>query len=747
MAHYIKFDQMIVEEVLTGVSYHFPEGLEYLPRSYEDLRTQLATASCVPVNQQILMTPQGQLAGPNQMKSPLLLFSRDMVRIQGLPHLVHPIRSIDDFVAPIPAEERDVVILERKLHEMASNYNSLLAWVENGELQVEAAKAHIRLMAVAHKALVEYSGTYEAYQLGLFQKLQDKFNVHCHESMREIESFDQSIEHLEHFELAPSLRSPQRRTLSDLLDIPSLKQWKDGYITELARLQVKFDEVEGEVKRVCKKAFDTPPAEEGLAVISFEELRGACSQGLAFYKEYRALCDLFIFKNDSKAKAKLHEVNWQERINRLQAETGFVEGLKAKTAKLIQGLLDLRNTSGSQLLTTLKQVTEANLKVKDVVSSQVAMLNSLVNRSTKHLKYLIVPRHLPNAYQATLKEVARRRYFRKKADGMLTKLKLLIEDETKLRCEFLTCYRNVIPKHFIPQLSEGPLLDFKEHDPDRYLPEVEGSLESTELQSLYLSFTELQSIYEDSEAEDSKSEQAAEVKLLLADRDRLKHEVEMLVLSQGEILEQLKQVQEKCEKSQRELSQAEALLSKAQADIKDLEAKQVEVYDWGYQMSKDLRITNEQLAEANDKLKDYDRLLKQSRQDQGFATLASSLELSAEATPEKVVSVFRSLKHDLAKAKFALRSSICFTSFEVGSLALFFPSAHGSFVAFNCNTPYHFLDFDSLKSTTQALMSTKHFIVGEIMRRRTFTAAAEYNPFSLVPGTGFTVLSINEVDF
>jgi hypothetical protein len=101
----------------------------------------------------------------------------------------------------------------------------------------------------------------------------------------------------------------------------------------------------------------------------------------------------------------------------------------------------------------------------------------------------------------------------------------------------------------------------------------------------------------------------------------------------------------------------------------------------------------------------------------------------------------------LARAKAALRSSICFTTFEEGSLALFFPSANGHFVAFNCNTPLHFLDFDSLKSSTRALLTTKNFIVGEILKRRVFTAASEYNPFSLTPGTQFTVLSINEVDF
>lgn len=532
---------MLVQEVLTGVCFKVPSVSEFDLPSFGAIQSHLSKVSGVMQHQQILMTPQGQLAGPNLVSSPLLLFSKDMVHTIELPPVVYTASFKDKFGPPISAEVRGVVITERRLHEWASNFYDLAIWIDRASAQADAAKAHISLMSAAYRALLEYSSAYMEIQLSQFHKLQEKFISHRYEVTREAEAFDKAIELLEQIELAPGLKTQKRRCLSDLLDIPALKQWKEGYNIEVARLQVKFAEVEMEIKRTSRNSIKTPPLIDSYNDVNFGELARICSHVIEFYREYRGLCELYIFKNDAKAKAKLHQENWPQRLKALQVHANLAEELKEEADKHINHLLDLRNSYGSSLITALQQITETTAKIKNVVKSQVSMLNSLVNRSVKHLRYLVVPRLLPEAYQATLIEVSRRRVFRSKADAMLSRLKLLIENETNLRCEFLNSYRNVIPKNFIPQLSEGPMLDFKEDDPDRCLPDVNIALVNDEVNSIF--HTELRSNYDEALVQIrhvGHLDRLTDIQEVLTERDSLKNELESLASSQSSLLLQHK---------------------------------------------------------------------------------------------------------------------------------------------------------------------------------------------------------------
>jgi hypothetical protein len=206
----------------------------------------------------------------------------------------------------------------------------------------------MQLMSVAYRSLIAYCSSYETYQLSVFHRLQDKFNSHRLDSIKEIELFDEAIKQLEQLELQPGLRSHERRTLADLLDIPVLKQWKDGYSTELARLQVKFAEVEAEVRRVGRKDFE-PQIDEESCQVNFSELRVTCRLVLGCYQEYRDLCDRYIFHNDAQARAKLHQENWQERLKEVANHTATAERLKSRANNVVQELLETRSSAGVQL--------------------------------------------------------------------------------------------------------------------------------------------------------------------------------------------------------------------------------------------------------------------------------------------------------------------------------------------------------------------------------------------------------------
>lgn len=133
------------------------------------------------------------------------------------------------------------------------------------------------------------------------------------------------------------------------------------------------------------------------------------------------------------------------------------------------------------------------------------------------------------------------------------------------------------------------------------------------------------------------------------------------------------------------------------------------------------------------------------QQGQCIPALAAALQVQTDATPEQLLSAEESLKQSISKSQADVHLCINFKSFEVGNLALFVPSANGIYKALNSEAS--FLDIDSLLSRTHELLSSTPFIVGEIISRRVYAAAENYNPFGLRSGTEFAVLSISEVEF
>lgn len=125
-------------------------------------------------------------------------------------------------------------------------------------------------------------------------------------------------------------------------------------------------------------------------------------------------------------------------------------------------------------------------RTRDVVKSQIEMLGNLLKRNEQNLNFLAVPRLLPEAYQASLAEVTRRKFFLNSADKIRCKLSQLIAIENDYRKDFLAKYRHILPSGFIPQLSAGPSLVSMPNDPDRNLPDLSMTLGDFTHKALYL---------------------------------------------------------------------------------------------------------------------------------------------------------------------------------------------------------------------------------------------------------------------
>jgi len=93
---------------------------------------------------------------------------------------------------------------------------------------------------------------------------------------------------------------------------------------------------------------------------------------------------------------------------------------------------------------------------------------------------------------------------------------------------------------------------------------------------------------------------------------------------------------------------------------------------------------------------------------------------------------------------------ISFRDFAVGDIALFFPTPHGDYVAFNVGCPHHYLSMESKELIGQDKHFRKHYVLGRIViiQPDVATCAADAvdrdhrNPYQLGLGTRFHVVSV-----
>mmetsp|Transcript_29493 Transcript_29493/g.29223 ORF Transcript_29493/g.29223 Transcript_29493/m.29223 type:complete len:282 (+) Transcript_29493:907-1752(+) len=157
--------------------------------------------------------------------------------------------------------------------------------------------------------------------------------------------------------------------------------------------------------------------------------------------------------------------------------------------QFLNNLKQARKQAADLILAILKQVTTMSIKIRDSVKSQVNMLSSLLKRSEKRLGFVKVPRLLPEAYNASLIEVSRRRLFVKKANELQQQLNKIADIEISERLNFLNKYRHVLPNDFVSQLSAAPcvrIVSFM-NEPDLQLPEIDISIDDFPHMHLYSS--------------------------------------------------------------------------------------------------------------------------------------------------------------------------------------------------------------------------------------------------------------------
>lgn len=701
----------------------------------------------------------------------------------------------------LPGENKGVLGMERNLHKMylkalefSDFFTSYSAFAEQIQTEMEIIKSAKVVLGLYHKRYIQDQSENFAH---LFQKNLSHYDL----AQEEFKAFDEAVEKLGTIRIHSSLRNSSRAFLSDLIDVGQLSRWKESYISEIKRLQQKFVEIEVVINQL-PFIYQLPEGESvQVDIVQVpESINSVYKYIIDLYMDYRTLCELYNNSCDGAAGQRLHEEDWKKHSEKASQNLAILNNAMPHYQTKVTDLQDYRKLANQQLFSLLRKITEFAVRIRDSIKSQLSMLSSLLKRSEKRLAFIKVPRLLPEAHQSAVFEISRRNLFVKKASEMQKELNLLIETEIAERVVFLEKFRHVLPNNFVPQLSAGPFLKIVSgpDEQDLYLPAIceelpesfpykslyEGScyrvnkdwLEKQEsyernIEALKIELKETQHQLANSAEESKLKDQENENKVQMLENKLNKH----MVLLQN--MEFEKKVLEKKETElkvalqelENKLKQLQAKTNTEQSDyIKTLEDKLKLSQNNEIQYKIDLNKANEDLTkilsdikkkdkslmdaaeslkDIQDEFKSKDGIIKELKEKLAHLNkkINENNDRSSDELTEKICKELGVSNQDLfgsiKKLKESEMAKIAFTSFEQGSLALFFPTAEGQFLAFNYNCPDHYLNTDALSPQTIEAMHNEPYIVGLIMDKKKMVAGRN-NPLNLPQGAEYCLLTI-----
>ena len=683
--------------------------------------------------------------------------------------------------------------MEKNLHRMYKQALELSDFFHSYSIFAQQISSEMEIIKSAKQVLQLYHQKHIQDQAEAFSQLHLRSLQHFQSAQKEFDCFESAVQTLATTRIHEQLTNGTRTVLADLIDVGQLTRWKESYMDEISRLKGKFEEI--------SRTIESMPSyfklqDEDLAHVDIVEVPDMISI-IDLYVDYRKLCELFLVSRDANAGQRLHEENWELKANKASQNLALLIKTLPQYQNLVAGLQDLRKIGNLQLFKLLRKITEFAARIRDSVKSQLSMISSLLKRSEKRLAFIKVPRLLPEAHNSAIFEISRRNYFVKIAKKIQGQLVMLIETETAERMAFLDKYRHVLPNNFVPQLSAGPFLKIVvgQNEPDLSLPEVANDLPCDfQFKALYergfgAEDEKYKKIIEENERLKKEIVDLSEmVRALRADVKVRNDEIagkdlQIEQQSQGLMKEvnKYKMLSQTSESEKAELRKAyqelEAKLKQFKASvcaehseyIKGLEEKlkfvsgaeaaaRVESERLKEDMNRivnDVKLKDKRLLEAADTLKTIsiefktkDDLIKELRE----KLSQSQVKPEAQAISPALQSLVQDLRipiEDLPAYIRKLRESdsakIAFTSFYEGSLALFFPTAEGHFLAFNYNCPDHYLNTDLLSPQTIEIMHNEPYIVGLIIEKKK-QVAERNNPINLPQGSEYFLLTI-KTDF
>jgi hypothetical protein len=547
---------------------------------------------------------------------------------------------------------------QERLFTLAQKASGLSALLNTLNDWCSRCQRHCQILHIAGSLLRKNHAKYAEKHLKRAANVLNTVDSHREESRNVLSRLASEETSLKDAPLHPALVLEGRKTIGDLFAMLPLQSYKDKLAEITANLTTKAESLKTDISKIPEnpsEAVPFAPAKFGL-----EAEAQAAERVVASYISFRSALEA-----RKPLEGGLPPLDqFYEQVSRLETLRPSLDHLREEI-----------KSDCKQAVQTFQEALRSNAAVTTAVNSQIKgpthLLRSLVDRAGQLLTYLSDCCMIKAAYGATLEEIQRRRQFAVRSTALREELLREIEAETVLREGYCERYGKILPRAFIPALSEAPdsIFLYPARDKDAFLPNI------ADISIPNVSYSPCEEQWK--AAALAAEEQAT----------RLKEEIQALQRSSLQLTQQLAD-------TEAALDRETTCKTSLQAEISTLNRELGQHKDYSRTLSADLsnlRRVNEDINnEKTLQHKEITELRAKLSRALEESSLLESVKIQVNAGAAELRDKIEQLRVNNYKLRKKLKTTIHFNDFPAGALALFFP-CEGGFAAFHMGAEPVFL--------------------------------------------------------
>eukprot|EP00026_Physarum_polycephalum_P000030 Phypoly_transcript_00030.p1 GENE.Phypoly_transcript_00030~~Phypoly_transcript_00030.p1 ORF type:complete len:1571 (+),score=474.31 Phypoly_transcript_00030:66-4778(+) len=479
--------------------------------SVQSLRERIAAIAPIAPGEQILLSTGGKRLDPNKTlefyglpskEKEIFLFNWRAISDPNFPIEDSAPLPIETQVPPLRPlskefENRPLIhALKSYEHQFHGHYLIAQAICEAFERRLYTCKMCFSEVHVQVRG-IECAVLNLRNHMGQLVHSQEEFLAHAKLQIKEgeelLEQWDNDLAQLKDVHIHPSLATPGT-TLLDLIPEARLRAWAKDSVAETEQVKIRIPPMENqlrqfqqEVEEEIQKPNDVDLRELSDRIFHSEEiLKDIMTKVQMFAKDFenvRTRVEIALRNTQGQSLgnfcegfdeiAKVHEAHLSYlRAQDEASKENFLVFARCK-AKVSRGVyMRIRSVSAFQA------------RIRESFNLMTVM-GEAKNRLVATFSQLSVVKNMPQAYQAAIQEVARRRGFSKKVRRELLRMNETVgkvrDEELPKRERFMNKYFHFVPKDLVPGLQDAlPVLEVSVPPFDTNLPQIDSTSTSGE---------------------------------------------------------------------------------------------------------------------------------------------------------------------------------------------------------------------------------------------------------------------------
>eukprot|EP01103_Thecamoeba_quadrilineata_P011986 TRINITY_DN2985_c0_g2_i1.p1 TRINITY_DN2985_c0_g2~~TRINITY_DN2985_c0_g2_i1.p1 ORF type:complete len:892 (-),score=156.66 TRINITY_DN2985_c0_g2_i1:19-2334(-) len=308
--------------------------------------------------------------------------------------------------------------------------------------------------------------------LNLFMRRYDTFRSYFEKEQQSHEdllaTFEDDLQRLKRTKLHPALSQNDMNYLIDCVPQAKLRAWAEECRTNHEQLKSRVLDM-----NVQQLVLSVDAEKKKIPDISFETMRNSLQQSISLYYEVHKQWKLFsqdhqTVKNQIVSALSIEQLfaqktNNTEALRRLSQEHDSQLLIAQKNEQISRDILiyfiNSKKKMTRWLRERLRSISVLQSKILEL-TNKLTVFQQALDRQNKSFFQLVMVRCMPDAYNACIKEVSRRKLYGLKMSYLINNFEEILDgflhDEISKRESFKTKYLRFLPRDFFPGLFEEP---------------------------------------------------------------------------------------------------------------------------------------------------------------------------------------------------------------------------------------------------------------------------------------------------